>query len=241
MDSLALRGIFLRPGPANGQDCESRCLKHVPHRTQVCLRGTRSSEGETRCMLRSPDEYLSDLELVQAMLRGQPEAIAGFVRRMRCVPLSLAAQNARLGRPLNEHDIEDVSQEVLVLIWNKLGSFGGLSTLETWVYRFTSFELMNALRRKRTRQRVSELDCEPAVVPFADSRTRLLEYEHLHQALERLEPSEADVIRLKHFQELTFEEISERMSMPANTAKTKYYRGLEKLREVLKAHGPESS
>ena len=174
-------------------------------------------------MLRSPDEYRSDLELVQALRAGEPEALAGFVRRMSCVPLSLAAQNARLGRPLNEHDIEDVSQEVLVLIWNKLGSFAGLSTLETWVYRFTSFELMNAVRRKRTRQRVGELESEPPVEPAAEGSTRVLEYEHLHRALARLDAAEADVIRLKHFQELTFEEIAARLSMPTNTAKTKYY------------------
>lgn len=188
-------------------------------------------------MLKSPDSHQLDLELVQALRRGQPAAIEGFVRRMRCVPLSLAAQNARLGKPLNAQDIEDVSQEVLVLIWSKLDTFAGLSTLETWVYRFTSFELMNALRRKRTRQRVGELESEPAVTPRDDSRTRLMEYEHLHRALERLDPKEADVIRLKHFQELTFEEIGERLSMPTNTAKTKYYRGLERLHEALRSHG----
>lgn len=190
-------------------------------------------------MLRSHDDHLSDLELVRDLRRGEPEAIAGFVRRMRCVPLSLAAQNARLGRPLNEHDIEDVSQEVLVLIWNKLGTYAGLSTLETWVYRFTSFELMNAVRRKRTRKRVVELEHEPAVTTPDDARRRFLEYEHLHRALGRLESIEADVIRLKHFEDLTFEEIATRMSMPANTAKTKYYRGLIKLQETLRAHRAE--
>jgi len=192
-------------------------------------------------MLRSPDDYLSDLELVRALRRGQPEAIAGFVRRMNCVPLSLAAQNARLGRPLNDHDIEDVSQEVLVLIWNKLGSFAGLSTLETWVYRFTSFELMNAVRRKRTRQRVGELDADPAVQSAPDSRTRLMEYEHLYRALDRLEPVDAHVIRLKHFQGLSFEEIGARLSIPVNTAKTKYYRGVEKLREFLRKNADENA
>jgi RNA polymerase sigma-70 factor (ECF subfamily) len=192
-------------------------------------------------MLRSPDDHLSDLELVRALRRGQPEAIAGFVRRMRCVPLSLAAQNARLGRPLNEHDIEDVSQEVLVLIWNKLGTFAGLSTLESWVYRFTSFELMNAVRRKRTRQRVGELDSDPAVALAPDSRTRLMEYEHLYRALERLEPVDAHVIRLKHFQGLSFEEIGTRLSIPVNTAKTKYYRGVLKLRETLRKAEDENA
>ena len=238
METLPLPRSLLRPGRVVGQDCESRCLRHVPQRARVCLRGLQPTGEVLRCMLRSSDEHLSDLELVRAMRRGEPSAVDGFARRMRCVPLSLTAQNARLGRPLNEHDIEDVSQEVLVLIWNKLESFAGLSTLETWVYRFTSFELMNALRRKRTRQRVGELESEPAVESASSMRTRLLEYEHLHRAIERLDPTEADVIRLKHFSELTFEEISSRLSIPANTAKTKYYRGLEKLRETLRAHGP---
>jgi RNA polymerase sigma-70 factor (ECF subfamily) len=192
-------------------------------------------------MLRTPDEHHSDLELVRALRRGQPEAIAGFVRRMRCVPLSLAAQNAHLGRPLNEHDIEDVSQEVLVLIWNKLGTFAGLSTLETWVYRFTSFELMNAIRRKRTRQRIGELEREPAVNAALDARTQRLEYEHVHLALAKLDTESAELIRLKHFQELTFEEIGARLSMPTNTAKTKYYRGLDKLRETLRARARKGS
>ena len=35
------------------------------------------------------------------------------------------------------------------------------------------------------------------------------------------------------------EEIARRLTMPANTAKTKYYRGLEKLHEALRAHEPE--
>jgi RNA polymerase sigma-70 factor (ECF subfamily) len=189
-------------------------------------------------MLHSRDEHASDLELVRALRQGRPEAIAGFVRRMGCVPLQLAAQNARLGRPLNEHDLEDLSQEVLVLIWGKLGAFQGLSTLETWVYRFTTYELMNAVRRKRTRQRVGPLEDEPAVTPPSDAQARLLEYEHLHRALERLEPLCADVIRLKDFQGLTFEEIAARLHIPANTAKTKYYRGLERLEEALRRHAP---
>jgi RNA polymerase sigma-70 factor (ECF subfamily) len=189
-------------------------------------------------MLRSLDDHRSDLELVKATRSGEPRAVEGFVRRMRCVHLSLAAQNARLGRPLNEHDIEDVSQEVLVLIWNKLGSFAGLSTLETWVYRFTSLELMNAIRRKRTRSRVGELTQEPPAGELTGVGLRLLEYEHLHRALERLDVSEADVIRLKHFEELTFEEIGAFLSMPVNTAKTKYYRGLQRLHEALRSQEP---
>ena len=55
-------------------------------------------------------------------------------------------------------------------------------------------------------------------------------------ALERLDPVDADVVRLKHFEELTVEEIGGRLGLPTNTAKTKYYRGLGRLHEALKPH-----
>ena len=141
MRPLTLPFAALRSDPDPSHDCRSHCLHHVPLLAKHCIQTTQRDQPELRCMLRSDSDLRSDLELVLATRKGEPRAVEGFVRRMRCVPLSLAAQNARLGRPLNEHDIEDVSQEVLVLIWNKLGSFAGLSTLETWVYRFTSFEL----------------------------------------------------------------------------------------------------
>jgi DNA-directed RNA polymerase specialized sigma24 family protein len=42
------------------------------------------------------------------------------------------------------------------------------------------------------------------------------------------------VIRLKHFEGRTFREIGEVLEIPANTAKTHYYRGLEWLRRRLR-------
>ena len=41
---------------------------------------------------------------------------------------------------------------------------------------------------------------------------------------------------MKHFEELTFPEIGKRIGMPANTAKTRYYRGLAKLETLMRGH-----
>jgi len=51
--------------------------------------------------------------------------------------------------------------------------------------------------------------------------------------LNRVGGIEARVIRLKHLESLTFEELSARLDLPANTAKTYYYRGLARLRAML--------
>lgn len=197
--------------------------------------GPDGEPHDSRCMLSHPDDPLSDLALVRGTLAGEPESVDRFVRRMNCVPRILAAQNARLGRALSPGEIQDLAQDALLTIWKKLDTFGGLSGLETWVYRICCLELLNALRSQRRRRRLSTLHEEPAAAPAIDQRPNLLEYEHVHRGLERIEPPEADVIRLKHFQGLSFEEIAVRLSIPANTSKTRYYRGLKKLQEMLRA------
>jgi RNA polymerase sigma factor (sigma-70 family) len=87
------------------------------------------------------------------------------------------------------------------------------------------------VRRKRRRGPIASLDVDPA------SRSSDLEqhfrFEHLYQSLDRLDAEEARVVSLKHFQNMTFEEISARTQISENTLKTRYYRGLRKLRHFL--------
>ena len=95
-----------------------------------------------------------------AVLRGVPGSLDQLVGRMECVPRFLASLNGRLGRPLGTHDLADLAQDTLVVIWEKLETFEGRATLESWTYRFCYLELMNSVRRKGRRRRVA-----PAGVP----------------------------------------------------------------------------
>jgi RNA polymerase sigma-70 factor (ECF subfamily) len=51
----------------------------------------------------------------------------------------------------------------------------------------------------------------------------------VRKALEKLNEDEKEIVILKHFQELTFQQISGRLGIPENTVKTNFYRTLEKL------------
>ena len=55
----------------------------------------------------------------------------------------------------------------------------------------------------------------------------------------RLGPPGADVIRMKYFGQMTFEEIARLQDVSPNTAKTRFYRGLVKLRAMLEGDGLE--
>ena len=51
--------------------------------------------------------------------------------------------------------------------------------------------------------------------------------------MERVGPPASDIIRMRHFDELEFEDIARRANQPVNTIKARYYRGLARLRELL--------
>ncbi|MFN0242709.1 MAG: RNA polymerase sigma factor [Planctomycetota bacterium] len=172
-----------------------------------------------------------DLELVQRILRDDARAWDRFVERMQCVPRILDAQNAQCGRPLDDHDLADLSQDVLVLVWRKLGTFTGEAALETWIYGIARFELRNAARRKRRERARDGVPSDPRVTELDLDE---LDLAHIHDGLAQIDPAEAQVIRCKHFDDLTFRAIARRLGISANTAKTRYYRGLGKLSDVLR-------
>lgn len=216
----------------------SGCARLAPAATRLVFHDRIENNRSLRCMLKDGPDPTSDRELLLAVREGRAEAIEGFVRRMRCVPLILAAQNSRMGRPLDENDLRDVSQETLMRIWERLDTFAGRASLETWVYRFCCLVLMNAVRRAR-RQRSGSMPEEVAERAEPSSERSYVDHEQIQRGMERLGAEEATAVRLKHFEDCTFEEIGARLSISPNTAKTQYYRGLKKLHEFLSAHEEE--
>lgn len=175
-----------------------------------------------------------ELALVRAVLADEEPAIEEFSHRLECVPRILSAQNARFGRPLDEHDLADVVQDTIVIILQKLRLFRGEGPLEGWIFRICCLEYLNSVRRRRRRKPV--VDVQELPVPdaqIAKEERQMQDRETLYKALERLDPIEADAVRMKHFEGLTFEQMAERTGVSANTMKTRYYRGLERLEGIV--------
>ena len=120
-------------------------------------------------------------------------------------------------------------QETLCSLWRRLDSFEGLSSLETWAYRFCHLELLNRLRHRKRRPPELEPREDHPVDPGPPTA---FEYEHVYEALDEIGAA-ARILRLKHFDHLTFEEIGRFLDLSTNTAKTQYYRSLNRLRTIL--------
>lgn len=179
-----------------------------------------------------PFDPQRELAFVRAVRSRDEAAVATFEERMLCVPRFLSALNRRRGYALDEHDLADLVNDTVVIALRKLGEFEAHVPLEGWLYRLCHFELLNALRRRaRERRRVIGVEDEdslPADEPPDEHR-----HDEVHRALERLGGVEAETVRMKHFDALTFPEIGARLSISTNTVKTRYYRGLQKLEQIL--------
>lgn len=182
-----------------------------------------------------------DMEFVSNVLDREPSVVVAFLDRMSCIQRILAAKNRSLGSPLTATELEDVGQEVLLLVWRKLPDFRGHSRLETWVYRIAVLEYMNRLRRasyRRTRDVSSHQLIDAA--GSSDSPT-VEDYAFVYDALDQLPETERSVVHAKHFEQLSFAEVGERLDISENTAKTRYYRAMDRLRRSLKDHEPDYS
>lgn len=169
---------------------------------------------------------LSDLELARAARAGSHEARRVFVERMQCVPRMLSTLNSRMGQPLGSHDLEDVVQDALIAIWKGLPSYSGLSSLEAWVFRCCHHEFLARLRRRGRSPPAGDM------FDLAD-HPGPSRFDEVHVALGHLDERGRRVVVLKHFDELTFEEIGARLDVTSNTAKTWYYRALQELERWL--------
>ena len=184
--------------------------------------------------------HARDLDLVRRACGDDPWAGQELADRLSCVPAMVRARHRKLGAPLSDEELKDVVQDTLVTVLSRLESFEGRSSLETWAYGFVVRELYKGFDRLRRRPRRVEWSDERSAGLVDESHTaRRDDYSVVHDTIHSIGPPGSEIIRLKHFQLMTFEEIAEELEMPLGTVKTRYYRSVERLRVLLRSHWRE--
>jgi RNA polymerase sigma-70 factor (ECF subfamily) len=221
------------PGVQAGQGVEMFTSIRLERARETAILSTHAWPGDAASM-DEIGQIREDLQMVEDALGGSARGAEALAARLRCVPRILAACNGRMGNPLDRDDLDDLTQDTVVVILGKLALYEGRSSLEGWIYRICSLEILNAVRRKRrlppTAENAIETKDRSAAPEDFDSAER---FEDVHRALDRIQAPEADVIRLKHFEDLTFDQIGQLLGCSPSTAKARYYRGLVSLEHML--------
>ncbi len=155
----------------------------------------------------------------------------------------------------NREDAEEVTQDVLMKVYRKIGAFRGDSALSSWIYRITFNTAMSRLRAHRG-ERAAEQERDRALAALESSdegpaRTSAdpADWSHMpDEELLRVELREAveaairelpEIYRapvmLRDIEGLTTEEASTRLKVKDQTLKSRLHRGRLMLRERLQA------
>ena len=151
----------------------------------------------------------------------------------------------------NREDALELTQEVFLAVYRKLGDFRGQSSLKTWMYRIVINKARNRLRWWHVRRRsltcslhdlsVSEENAvslrlgRPERSPEDSLRGAEIEA-RFHRGLQQLPVNQRLVLIMRDVESLSYEEIAESLGVSCGTVKSRLARARERMRDLL---GPD--
>ncbi len=140
---------------------------------------------------------------------------------------------------LNHDDADDVLQNTFIKVYRNLSGFKGESKLFSWMYRIATNEALTFLQQKAKRFQTTSEDYllqqtekMKADVYFDGDEIQL----KLQKAIARLPEKQQLVFKMKYFEELKYEAISEILGTSVGGLKASYHIAVKKIEEYLSLH-----
>lgn len=185
-------------------------------------------------------EQPTDEELVAAVLTGDRDLFGDLVDRYQG---RLVNYLFRLLR--NVDDAHDLAQEVLVKVYQVLDRYDPQYKFSTWLFRVAQNAAIDQIRRRRLKVVSLRQDDEegggegrdwdlpsPERGPYGEMRNQERS-DAIQEAIDSLPWEYRELILLRHFGELPYEEIAQLKQMPLGTVKNKLFRGRQMLKDKL--------
>lgn len=177
-------------------------------------------------------ELNNDFELIKSFIDGDESAF----NRLAVKYQEKIYWHAR--RMTGNHlDADEIVQEVLIVLYNKLKTFEFKSSLYTWIYAITNTRSINYLKKKSLRSFFSLDDIsnkkfeQKDVIDNLESKQKV---EKIEQALQKLPLKQREVFIMRNFDELSYEEISQITGKNVGTLKANHFHALNKIKELVK-------
>lgn len=168
--------------------------------------------------------------LVQRCVQGDADAFSQLVTRFERPLFNVALRVLR-----DREEARDVVQTTFLRAWTHLGSYRPEHRFFSWIYRITYNESVNQLRKRRTEPLDNHL-VSPEQRPdeaAADGEVAGL----VEAAVEELDEDLRQVIVLRHWLDLSYDEMAETLGIPAKTVKSRLFTARQRLAKVLQKRG----
>jgi RNA polymerase sigma-70 factor (ECF subfamily) len=188
----------------------------------------------------SNSDAAADTDLVSRILAGEEALFEVLVRRYQT---RVVAHVARMVG--NRDDALDLAQEIFLKVFQALERYNAEYKFSTWLFRIAGNAAIDHLRKRRprtvpleipdpeSRSGVSAIEHESHVLdPYGELRN-VQRGEAISRAIADLPPEFRELITLRHFGGLSYEDIARVKNMPLGTVKNKLFRARVVLKERL--------
>ena len=188
--------------------------------------------------LPDPASAPTDQELIDRTLGGDGHAYGMLVERFQRKVYRVAYAIVR-----DEAEADTITQDVFVQAYTHLGRFEGRAGLETWLTRIAINRSRDSLRRRkfvslfvpRGDDEESEVMIEPVDErpdperQFMSGQLRVA----IQRAERKLSSQQKTIFRLRHYENLSLEEIADHLGLRAGTVRAHLFRAIHKIRQEL--------
>ncbi|HEX9502098.1 MAG TPA: sigma-70 family RNA polymerase sigma factor [Thermoanaerobaculia bacterium] len=183
-------------------------------------------------------EQLDDRALVARILEGDRDRFTELVRRYEKRVVNYVYRITH-----RYEEAHDLAQDIFVKVYLALDRYDSKYQFSTWLFRIAQNAAIDVLRKKTISEvplaRPSEDEpqkerefADPGVSPYRALKNKQLGAA-IDQAVKNLPADYRELIQLRHFAELSYEEIASMKKLPLGTVKNKLFRARNLLKEQL--------
>jgi RNA polymerase sigma-70 factor (ECF subfamily) len=137
----------------------------------------------------------------------------------------------------SQSESEDLTQEVFIQLFRKIGSFRGDSAFSTWLHRLTVNQVLMHFRRRSVKNEKTSEDGEmpEQIVPGTENQSKMpvLDRIALKRAIEQLPPGYKSAFVLHDVEGYEHEEVARILGISVGTSKSQLHKARLKLRGLL--------
>ena len=174
-----------------------------------------------------------DIELASLAAKGDINAFEEIYQRHHRRVYSICLRMLQ-----NSHEAEDLTQDVFIQLYRKIGSFRGDSAFTTWLHRMTVNQVLMHFRKRNVKfEKVTEEGETPEQIAPGTSnpdRMRIVDRIALENAIEQLPDGYRNVFVLHDVEGFEHEEVAEILGCSVGTSKSQLHKARLKLRRLLK-------
>ena len=183
-----------------------------------------------------------DLELVDRAQKGDQRAYTELMSLYRESVFFMMKKMIA-----NSDDAEDLTIEAFGKAFKRLGQYSPDYAFSTWLFKIASNNCIDFLRKKRLGKTISldtgysseddgdgAIDLEFEGLNPEEKLMKSQRVDEMHRIVEQLKPKYRQLVEMRYFQEMSYDEIAAELEIPLGTVKAQLFRARELMFEILK-------